>query len=197
MNTCVQQMRTVMATNPRTTISDRAQLTVLSPGRRNQQRRSNSLRRRLISTGIALVALALVLRYMPSQKRNAPARATQPSVAAQGAPSDLHFSGVQISEAPGGEAVYVDGLVTNEGQARVSGATAQVDLYDSRGTVIASVQKPLVGMAHGGTDLVKNEFARNPIGANEMRFFRVAVENVPPAWNHEVPQLKIVDVEVK
>jgi hypothetical protein len=186
-----------MATNPRTTISDRAQLTVLSPGRRNQQRQSISLKGRLISTGIALVVLGLVLRYLPSQTRNAQARTTQPPVAVQGAPGDLHFSGVQISEAPGGETVYVDGLVTNQGKAQVSGATAQVDFYDSRGTIVASVQKPLVGMAHGGTDLVKNEFARNPIGSNEMRFFRVAVENVPPAWNHEVPQLKIVEIKLK
>ena len=38
MNTCLLAERTIMATNPRTTISDRAQLTVVSPGRRIKQR---------------------------------------------------------------------------------------------------------------------------------------------------------------
>jgi hypothetical protein len=52
-------------------------------------------------------------------------------------------------------------------------------------------------MAHGGTDLVRNEFSRNPIQPNEMRFFRVAVEQVPPTWNHEVPELKIVEVKAR
>ena len=186
-----------MATNPRTTISERAQLTVMSPGRRIKQRQAHSLRRRLLSTGIALVVLALVLRYLPSQARNVQARTTQPLIAVQAATNDLHFSGVQISQPLDGEAVFVDGLITNEGKARVGGATAQIDFYDMQGATVASVQKPLVGMAHGGTDLVKNEFARNPIGPNEMRFFRIAVENVPAAWNHEVPQLKIVEVKAK
>ena len=66
----------------------------------------------------------------------------------------------------------MDGMVTNKGKERVKAATAQVDFYDMQGATVASVQTPLVGMSHGGTDLVKNEFARNPIGPNEMRFFR-------------------------
>ncbi len=184
-----------MATNPRTTIGESTQLTVVSPGRRSKRPQSNSLNRRLVSTAIALLVLGLVLRYLPSETRRAQARTTAPSV--QESPSDLRFSGVQISRAPDGEAVYVDGLVTNEGSAHVSGATAQVDFYDSDGAVIANVQQPLVGMAHGGTDLVRNEFARNPIGPKEMRFFRLAVENVPPTWNHELPQLKIIEVKAK
>jgi hypothetical protein len=186
-----------MATNPRATISERGPMTVVSPGSRAKQRQSKSLNRRVISTCVALVALALVVRYLPSGTRNAQARTTQPPVAVQVAPTDLHFSGVQMSEAPGGEVLYLDGLVTNEGSARVIGATAQLDFSDAHGAVVASVQKPLVGMAHGGTDLIKNEFARNPIGPSEMRFFRVAVENVPPTWNHEVPQLKVVEVNAK
>src|SRR5450755_3981587 len=107
-----------MATNPRTTISESRQLTVVSPDRRSKQRHANSLNRRLVSTAIALVVLALVLRYLPSGTRHAQARTTAPAV--QESPSDLRFSGVQISQAPGGEAVYVDGLVTNDGSAHVS-----------------------------------------------------------------------------
>ena len=63
--------------------------------------------------------------------------------------------------------------------------------------MVASVQKPLAGMCHGGTDLIRNEFARNPIKPNEMRFFRIAVDEVPPSWNHEVPELKIVEIKAQ
>ena len=79
----------------------------------------------------------------------------------------------------------------------MSAATAEVDFYDAHGATVASVQKPLVGMAHGGTDLIRDEFDRNPIGSKEMRFFRIAVENVPPTWNHEVPELKLVAVTAR
>jgi hypothetical protein len=146
----------------------------------------------MASTAIALVVLALVLRFLPRGARNAQAHASTPTVAA--APSDLQFSNLQISSAPGGEPLYVDGLVTNAGRATLTGATAEVDFRDSQGNLVASVEKPLVGMAHGGTDLVRNEFARNPITPQEMRFFRVAVEKVPAAWNHEIPALRIVAV---
>ena len=161
-----------------------------------KQRRSSSLKSRLVSTAIALAVLALVLRYLPSETRNAQARTSRPAV--QEAPADLHFSGVQVSRRPAGEdALYVDGMVTNAGKGRVSAATAQVDFYDGRGTLIASVQSPLVGIAHGGTDIVRNEFARNPIGPGEVRFFRVAVQNVPPDWNHEAPALRPVAVTAR
>lgn len=121
----------------------------------------------------------------------------QHTASVQAAPEDLQFSDVQLSKAPGGEALYLDGLVTNMGKAAVRGAIAEVDFLDARGQIVASEQKPLVGMAHGGTDLVQNEFSRNPIASREMRFFRVAVEQVPPAWNHEVPSLKIVAVDAR
>jgi len=52
-------------------------------------------------------------------------------------------------------------------------------------------------MSHGGTDLVPNEFARNPIKPKGMRFFRIAVEDVPLTWNHELPELTIIDVKAK
>jgi hypothetical protein len=184
-----------MATNPRTTVSERGPLMVVSPGRRTKQRQSNPLKRRLLSTAIALAVLVLVLRFLPSQTRKAQAHIPQPVV--QVAPRDLHFSGVQLSRSLGGEAVYVDGLVTNAGIARVTAVTAQLDFYDANGAVVASVQKPLVGMANGGTDLVRNEFARHPIGTNEMRFFRIAVEDVPATWNHEVPVVKPIAVTAR
>ena len=91
----------------------------------------------------------------------------------------------------------MDGVVKNAGNVSVTAATAEVDFHDAQGKVVSSVQKPIVGMSHGGTDLVGNEFARNPIQPNEMRFFRVAVEQVPPTWNHEIPELKIVEVKAQ
>ncbi len=183
-----------MATNPRNTVSERVGPALLSSRRRVKLRRSGSVRGRLLSTTVALMVLVLVLRYLPPRGRNAK---TQVAAAVQAAPEDLHFSDVQLSKAPGGEALYLDGLVTNMGKTAVRGAIAEVDFLDAQGHVVASVQKPLAGMAHGGTDLVQNEFSRNPITSQQMRFFRVAVEEIPPAWNHELPALKIVAVNLR
>jgi hypothetical protein len=187
--------RTATASTSRSGVSQRTNLSLVGGRRRAKLDRSNSLSRRVLWTVLALLVLGVVLRYLPVKP--APVSAQALSGAALSSPSDLHVSSVQISQPPAGDAVYVDGLVTNAGSARVTGATAEVQFRDARGNVIASVQKPMVGMAHGGTDLIGNELARNPIKSNEMRFFRIAVEEVPPAWNHEVPELKIVAVKAR
>ena len=146
-------------------------------------------------TACALLLLVVVLKLLPPRSKNAPVEAAP--LVAQAAPTDLHLSDVEISRATGGEALYLDGLVTNAGNAWVTGATAEVGFHDAQGQLVASVEKPLAGIGHGGTDQIRKEFARNPIKPNEMRFFRIAVEDVPPAWNHEVPELKIVEVKAR
>lgn len=183
-----------MATNPHSTVSSPAGPKMVSPGRRTRQRNPGSLKGRVFSTVLALIVLALALRYLPPGARNA--QAGVKPVAVQAGPADLHYSDLQMSEPPGAETLYLDGLVTNQGTGTVTGATAEVEFMDAQGRLIASVHTPLVGMANGGTDLIQNEFARNPITPSEVRFFRVAVavEQVPANWNREVPTVKIVSV---
>ena len=148
-----------------------------------------------MTTVAALALLVVVLKFFPPVSKSARVHAAPAAVLA--APPNLRVSDGQISEAPAGEALYLDGLVTNVGDSRVTGATAEVGFRDAHGNLIASVRKPLAGMSHGGTDLIRNEFARNPIKPYEMRFFRIAVEEVPPSWNHEVPELKIVAIKAQ
>ena len=186
-----------MATNPRSTISERTDLALTQDNRKKTAKSQRSLMGRLVSTAVALVVLAAVLRYLPPGSRSAQAHAGSVPIAAL--PADLQLGSLQMSEAPDGEALYlyVDGVVRNTGTAAVTGATVEVDFHDAQGKVISGVEKPIVSMAHGGTDMIGNAFARNPIQPNEMRFFRVAIDQVPPAWNHEVPELKVVEVKAR
>jgi hypothetical protein len=148
-----------------------------------------------LTTIAALLLLLIVLKFLPPVAKHSDVQASRRATPA--VTSDLHLSGVQISRAPDGTALYLDGIVANAGNSSVTGATAEIRFHDAQGRLVATVQKPLVGMSHGGTDLIRNEFARNPITPNEMRFFRIAVEDVPPTWNHEVPDLTIVGVKAK
>ena len=186
-----------MAQPFRSHVNERPNLTLVHGGGRRKPSRAIPLVVRILTTLAALLLLVIVLKFLPPVARQSDVQAgrrTIPAVA-----RDLHLSSVQISRAPDGRAVYLDGLVTNAGNGRVSEASANVGFHNAQGELIASVQKPLVGMQHDGTDLVDNEFARNPIKSNEMRFFRVAlaVEEIPPTWNQEVPDLTIVEVKAK
>ncbi|HVP53625.1 MAG TPA: hypothetical protein VMU45_01425 [Candidatus Eisenbacteria bacterium] len=184
-----------MASTSRTPAGERANLTLVSSGRRRRQVRSISLARRVVTTLVALGLLALVLKFLPPGSRNFPVQAAVGVAQAQ--PTDLLLSDVRISESPSGGTLYLDGLVTNAGSSRVTGATAEVEFHDAQGQIVASVEEPLAGISHGDAELVRDEFARSPIQRNEMRFFRIAVEQVPPTWNHEAPAIKIVEVKAK
>jgi hypothetical protein len=184
-----------MVTNPRSRISEPPGLSVVPPDRAKRPRSPRKLAARLVSTLLAFVALAVVLRYLPAVSRNAQAQSEQGAVAAS--PEELQLSSLQISLTPANEELFIDGVVTNSGHGSITGATMQVDFLDAQGKIVSSIQKPMVGIAHGGTDLIRNEFARNPVQPNEMRFFRVAIDEIPPAWNHEVPILKVVAVKAK
>lgn len=184
-----------MVTNPRSTISEPPELELVRNERTKKPKSPKKLTARIISTLLALLALAVVWRYLPPASRNAQVQAEQTPVTET--PEDLQLSSLQISLTPANEALYIDGVVTNAGHGSVIGATMQVDFLDAQGNIVSSIQKPMVGIAHGGTDLIRNEFARNPVQPNEMRFFRVAVDEIPPAWNHEVPVLKVVAVKAK
>ncbi|HEY4899374.1 MAG TPA: hypothetical protein VIH91_01015 [Terriglobales bacterium] len=183
-----------MATNPRSTISERTDFTLVRNDRKKTAR-SRTLTRRVISTVIALVVLAVVIRYLPPGPRNA--QANTGSISVEALPGDLQLGSLLMSHAPAGEALYLDGVVKNTGTLNVTGAMVEVDFHDANGQITSSIQKPIAGMTHGGTDLIRNEFKRNPIQPNEMRFFRVAIEKVPSAWNHELPELKVVEVKAQ
>ena len=186
-----------MGTNPRINASERSNLVLVNNDGKTQRKRPRALTGRVISTAVALLALAVVLRYLPPSTRNTQVQAADvsfgPSV------DELHLGSLQMSQAPAGEVLYLDGVVTNTGGVAVTGATVEVDFHDAQGKPVSSLQKPIASMAHGGADLVRNPFARNPIQPNEMRFFRVAIEEkqVPPAWNHEVPELKVVEIKAQ
>ncbi len=182
-----------MATNPRSPISDRTNLTLVRRDQKNKPQRSRTLVGSVISTVLALLVLGAVLRYLAPSSRNTRVQAS--SVPVDVFNDRLQLGSLQMSHA--GEALYLDGVAKNMGTVTITGATVEADFYDMKGKLVGSAQKPIVGMAHGGTDVIRNEFARNPIHPNEMRFFRVAIDPVPPGWNHEVPELKIVEVKAR
>jgi len=184
-----------MASTSGRPVSDGTNFTLVSSSRRRKQDQSVPLLPKLMTTVATLALLAVVLKFFPPISSNARVHAAPGS--AQAAPADLRVSEVQISEAFAGDAIYLDGLVTNAGDNWVTAAMTEMGFHDGQGNLVASVQKPLVGMPHGGADVIPNEFARNPIKPNEMRFFRIAVDEVSPSWNHEVPEVKIVELKAQ
>lgn len=183
-----------MVSPARSPIRGRANLRLVASNRK-PQRKAALLARRIATTLAALLLLVLVLRFLPPRSRTVDVQAT--GTTAPASPADLRVSGLQISQQGVGEPLYLDGVVTNAGAGRIKGASADVEFRDLHGNLVGTIETPVTGIAPGGTGAVKGEFMRNPIQPKEMRFFRIAIDQIPPEWNHEVPELKIVSIKAR
>jgi hypothetical protein len=187
-----------MATNPRSAMSDRTNLTLVRGERPQKRKTPRSMIGKLVGALVALALLGVVLRYLAPGSKDVQAQAANPNnPTILATPEDLQLGNVQMSTAPGGQALYLDGTITNTGKDSIAGATVEVNFQDAQGKPVGSVREPIAGMSHGGTDLNGSEFARNPIEPNQMRFFRIAVEQIPPGWNHQLPDLRVIALDVQ
>jgi|SRR5271169_6484221 len=123
-----------MATNPGIAVTERNDLTLVADYRRKRSKPPNGPMGRLINTFIALVLLIAVLRYLPPVSRGGSVQVTPLPV--QVTPDDLRLVNVQMIKAPAGDALYLDGTITNTGKAAVRGAT--VEVYNCRTAVYAA-----------------------------------------------------------
>jgi hypothetical protein len=181
-----------MATNPRIPES-------FEP----EKHRRSELRPERPSSGIPGVALAIIaaiailaaiLYFMPrAPKVTAPP--TNASVPAQPTGSQLQIKDLQISTAPTGGSMYLQGQVNNQGTQDVTGVAVEVTMRGQDGAVVHQQSTKMMGLEQGqGTSFKELDFTDKPLKSNETRPFRVAVDNVPQTWNHQMPDLRIVTV---
>jgi hypothetical protein len=151
----------------------------------------------------AVLLLGAILYFMPRAPKSG-AAATGSSTPAQPAGSLLSVSGLRMSEAPTGGAISIDGQLTNRGSAAVSGVMAEV-IFDLTNGLSASIERPVQGIALGtkanegrqaDTGRVTGDtedLTKAPIKPNETRPVRIGVNELPKAWNHQIPRVRIVE----
>ena len=147
----------------------------------------------VIGIVVALVMLGVAVYLLPRMPKNAPAP-TGAQVPVQPVPGELQLQGVQVVAGPTDKDFYLDGNITNTGSHLVTGIVADVKLRNSLDQVIKDVQLPAQGWAMHEQGLVSDPFTRDPIKPNDTRPFRIALNNVPGSWNHNIPDLQIVTV---
>ncbi|HUI83316.1 MAG TPA: hypothetical protein VL240_03785 [Candidatus Binatia bacterium] len=111
----------------------------------------------------------------------------------EGLQSELQFSEVQITQAPGNGRLDVFGSVRNAGNHRITGAEVQLTFRDSKGRTLASIQEPIHGTTKEADRTLADDF---PIDPGESRFFQIVVNQAPAKWDHALPELKVITVSV-
>jgi len=113
--------------------------------------------------------------------------------------SNITLSGITVSAASnmaGGTTTYVDGHLTNNGPASVTGVTMQATFAGQNGAP-AQVENDLAKAIRTKDPLDLEPMSQAPIAPGASADFRLIFEDVKDTWDQNTPQVKVVGATTK
>ena len=149
---------------------------------------------RAIGIGIAVVvAIVVILLLISRTEQKAPTG--RPSYAA-----NIKFSDLKMSAAEnfvGATVNYLDGTVSNAGNQMVTHVMVEVTFKDSMAQLAQRETVPLRVLQASGPYPDALDLSVSPLAPGQSKPFRLTFEGISSQWNHEYPELKVVDVTTK
>jgi|SRR6185312_12696459 len=147
---------------------------------------------------IALVvaaALLIITLWLSPRSNRASTRTNEGNAPA------LRLSGITLSPqaANGQENVDVYGQASNTGGQPITNAIVSAVFRDQSGKPILAQQQPMdrVEARNGGKSDSTRELALDPIKPGQTAGFRVSYVQIPDGWNHQLPELSVLQVTEK
>jgi hypothetical protein len=178
-----------MATNPQIPLTQ-PRKPVLVPGRAPAPpARGHRILAGLI--GLTLVLALLVYAWRVREARmQSPVSVTAPADDGN-VQSELEFSDLQMTQTPGNGRLDIYGSVVNQGNHHITRAVVQLTFKDAQGRTVATLQKPIQGRFNEQYRTLADDF---PIEPGESRFFQIVLNQIPPKWDHNMPDIKVITV---
>jgi hypothetical protein len=108
--------------------------------------------------------------------------------------SDLHMATAQ--NFAGTSVTYIEGMATNAGDRKVTGARVEVRFKNSLGQMSQKEPPlPLTVLLPNTPYVDYGTLDRAPLGPGQSRGFRLTLEYVTPDWDGQIPELKVISVE--
>lgn len=114
--------------------------------------------------------------------------------------ASLAISGLQMSEADsfaGGKVTYIDGQITNSGQKTLNGITVQVGFKNDLGEYGLRIAVPLSLIRTRQPYVDTQPVSAAPLQPGQQRDFRLIFDTVPPDWNMQYPELRVINVRIQ
>lgn len=181
-----------MSTNPRIPDSRGPQLEK-GPGGLRHVKPKGAATGVTLAIVVALLLLAAVFYFMPRSPRAAPPKPGA-EVPQQPTPGQIQLQNVNMAKAPTGGSLDLDGTMTNDGPQNINGIAVDVVFQGANGAVVGTQRAPVIGLKKQGDTFAQDDLVKNPIKPGDTRPFRVTVDHVPPGWNNDMPELRIVTV---
>ena len=144
-----------------------------------------------VLVAVAVVLLGAGIAVWAGRGRGGPAVPDQPDAYA----ANLPISQVAMSEATngaGGTSTFVDGVVTNTGTATVRAVTVRASFAMSDGSAPHTEVLPLALIRTREPYIDLQPVSAAPIRPGESREFRLIFESIPPSWDVQAPELRVV-----
>ncbi len=139
----------------------------------------------------ALILLVLIIWLPRTPQQAMPASAGQ--VPAQPTGSQIQFTNLKLMPAPTGGAVYLQGMLMNNGQTAINGVLVDAAFQNATGANLETIRRPVEGLV-GGSNTTTQPLTDAPIKPSEARPVRIAFDRVPAGWNHALPELTVASV---
>jgi len=146
----------------------------------------------LVGMVLVIVAVGIIVLFSRGQ--------TKGSAAPHPYAANLKISDLKMSAAEnfvGATVTYLDGNLTNAGDKTVTHATVHVVFKDSLGQIAQTEDVPLHVLQTGGPYLDAVDLSASPLAPGQSKPFRLTFEHVTEEWNHEFPELRVMDVSLK
>ena len=163
----------------------------IEPSPSKQERDSNRIP---ILVGMALVIVVVGVIALFSRGQSKGIAAPHPYAA------NLKISDLKMSAAEnfvGATVSYLDGTISNTGDKTVTHATVHVVFKDSLGQVAQAEDVPLHVLQTGDPYPDAVDLSTSPLAPGQNKPFRLTFEHVTEEWNHEFPELRVMDVSLK
>lgn len=149
---------------------------------------------RAIGIGIAVVVAIVVILIIVSRTEQKASSGPPPYA------SNIKFTDLKMSAAEnfvGATVSYIDGKASNAGNQTVTHVVVEVTFKDSMGQLAQRERVPLRVLQTSGPYPDAVDLTVSPLPPGQSKPFRLTFEGISSQWNHEYPQLRVVDVTVK
>ncbi len=111
--------------------------------------------------------------------------------------ASLAISGLQMSEATsfsGAKVTYIDGQIANNGNRTLTAITVQVGFHSDVGQYAERLSLPLSLIRTREPYVDTEPVSAAPILPGQQRDFRLIFDSVPPDWNLQYPEIRVISV---
>jgi hypothetical protein len=146
--------------------------------------------------GLAVLVVVVILVVMGRHKAAAPT--TLQPLAAYAA--NLPLSQLAMSESTslsGGKSTFIDGHIRNAGNQTVSGITVQVIFRNDEAMPPQIETLPLSLIRTREPYIDTQPVSAAPLKPGDERDFRLIFESIPPNWNTQMPEIRLIKVDTK